>query len=397
MTYDFDEVVERCGTNCVKWDSLEQTYGEKGLLPFWVADMDFQVAKPIQEAIVERIQHPIYGYTQVAPSVYEAIIGWLAKRHGWHVQPEWIDFTTGVVNALNLLVTSYTNPGDKIVVQPPVYAPFFNSILNNGRQVVYNPLVRDDHGFTMDLEDLESKIDSRTKMLILCNPHNPIGRVWTKTELEKLAEVCLKHHILMVSDEIHSDFIYSGHKHVPLASLSPTVAQNTLTCMAPSKTFNLAGLSTSFVVISDEQLRNYFQNTKANTGVSNALLGVVALEAAYRHGEEWLEELLIYLEGNRDFMQAFIAQRVPGIEMIRSQGTYLTWLDCGGLELEGLTPQDFFAHKAKIVVNDGQWFGPNGDGFVRFNIGCPRPLLKEGLVRMEMAVKEQLGVSTSRS
>ena len=396
MAYDFDLVMERRGTSCVKWDGLIDRYGAKDLLPFWVADMDFAVAEPIQKAIIERVQHPIYGYTQVAPSVFEAIISWLERRHGWHVQPEWIDFTTGVVNALNLIIYTYTLPGDKILVQPPVYAPFFNAVLNNGRQVVYNPLVRTDNSYIMDLDDLESKIDARTRMLILCNPHNPVGRVWSRPELQRLAEICLRHDLLMVSDEIHSDFIYAGHKHVPLASLSSEIAENTITCMAPSKTFNLAGLATSFVVISNRRLRKLFCNTLQNVGVNNALLGVTALEAAYRYGEDWLEELLVYLKGNRDFMQEFLERQVPGIEMREPEGTHLAWLDCRGLAVEENSLQDFFIKNARIVVNDGQWFGPNGKGFIRFNIGCPRPLLREGLCRMERAVKESSEVSTGR-
>ena len=390
MGYDFDALVERRGTNCVKWDSLEKRYGEKDLLPFWVADMDFPVADPIQKAIRDRIQHNVYGYTEVAPSVYEAIEAWTQGRYGWSIEPEWVSFTTGVVNALNLLVTSYTNPGDKIIVQPPVYAPFFNSILNNGRQVVYNPLVATSEGYKMDLDDLERKIDGRTGMLILCNPHNPVGRVWTKSELEELAEICLRHGVLVVSDEIHADFVYSGHKHIPMASLSPEVAENTITCMAPSKTFNLAGLATSFVVISNQRRRQTFLNTLQNVGVSTTFMGIIALEAAYRHGAAWLDELLGYLEGNRDFLVDFLEERLPMIKMTRPEGTYLTWLDCRGLGMECQNLQDFFIHKAKVVVNDGQWFGPNGGGFVRFNIGCPRPLLLRGLTRIEKAVLSQL-------
>ena len=390
MSCNFDVLVERRGTSCVKWDSLEKRYGEKDLLPFWVADMDFPVADPIQEAICERIQHPVYGYTEIASSVYEAIGAWSRRRHGWEIQPDWVSFTTGVVNALNLIVTSYTNPGDKVIVQPPVYAPFFNSVLNNGRQVVHNPLIQTSEGFVMDLEDLERKIDSRTKMLILCNPHNPVGRVWTKAELEGLTEVCMRHGVLVVSDEIHADFVYTGYKHVPVASLSPEVAQNTITCMAPSKTFNLAGLATSFVVIGNKRLQETFRNTLQNVGVSNTFVGVTALEAAYRHGEGWLDELLVYLEKNRDFLTDFLNQRMPMIKITKPEGTYLTWLDCRGLGMECQNLQDFFIHKAKVVVNDGQWFGPNGSGFVRFNIGCPRPLLEQGLARIERAVQSQL-------
>lgn len=390
MDYDFDAVVQRRGTGCVKWDTLEKRYGESDLLPFWVADMDFSVADPIQRAICDRVQHPVYGYTEVGSSVYEAIVGWLQRRHRWEAQPEWVMLTAGVINALNMAITSYTNPGDKVIVQPPVYAPFFNSVLNNGRQVVYNPLLQTKDGFAMDLEDLEQKIDSRTKMLILCNPHNPVGRVWTQGELEELAAICLHHGIIMVSDEIHSDFVYKGHRHVPLASISPEIADHTITCMAPSKTFNLAGLATSFAVIPNSRLQTVFKNTAQNVGVSNGFLGVIALEAAYRHGEEWLDELLVYLEQNRDFLSRYLEERIPSIKMVKPEGTYLAWLDCQGLGVECKNLQDFFIHRAKVVVNDGQWFGPNGSGFARFNMGCPRPLLEEGLGRIEAAVENHL-------
>lgn len=392
MAYDFDAIVNRRGTGSAKWDSMEQRHGEKNLLPFWVADMDFEVALPIQRAMAERLRHPVYGYTQVEPSVYDAITDWLERRHGWCVDSEWISFTTGVVNALNLIIQTFTLPGDKIVVQPPVYAPFFKSVLNNGRQVVYNSLICANDCFIMDLDHLEAHIDSRTRLLILCSPHNPVGRVWKRRELEQLAEICLRHNILMISDEIHSDFVYPDHRHIPLASLSPEVAQNTITCMAPSKTFNLAGLATSFVVIPNRRFREVFGNTLENVGVSNAFLGITALEAAYRFGEEWLDELLTYLKGNLDYMQDFLRERALGIEMKEPEGTFLTWLDCRELVTGNLGLHDFFVYKAKIMVNDGQWFGPNGSGFVRFNIGCPRALLRAGLSRIEAAVKDGSGV-----
>ncbi|NLA57784.1 MAG: putative C-S lyase [Firmicutes bacterium] len=395
MAYDFDVLIERRGTNCYKWDSLEEKYGEKDLLPFWVADMDFAAAEPIQRALLERVQHPVYGYSIVPESVYEAIVSWLERRHGWSIKREWISFTAGVVNALNLIIQTFTLPGEKVIVQPPVYAPFFNSVRNNGRQVVFNPLIETDRGYVMDLDDLEEKIDSRTRMLILCHPHNPVGRVWRRDELERLAEMYLGRGILMVSDEIHGDFIYSGHQHTPLASLSPEVEQNTITCMAPSKTFNLAGLVTSFVVIPNKSLWDRLNNTLTNVGIGPSPLGLTALEAAYRDGEEWLDELLIYLEGNRDFLKNFIQEQAPALKMAELEGTYLAWLDCRELQIAHCSLSEFFATKAKIAVNDGQWFGPGGQGFVRFNIGCPRPLLKQGLERIEQAVKEHRGAGVS--
>ena len=395
MAYDFDVLIERRGTNCVKWDGLEQRYGDKDLLPFWVADMDFAAAEPIQRALLERIQHPVYGYSSVAASVYEAVISWLERRFSWSIHRDWISFTAGVVNAINLIIQTYTLPGEKVIVQPPVYPPFFDSIRNNGRQVVFSPLVQTERGYVMDFDGLEEKIDSRTRMLILCSPHNPVGRVWRRSELEQLAEICLRHGLLMVSDEIHGDFIYSGHRHIPLASLSPEVEQNTITCMAPSKTFNLAGLATSFVVIPNRSLRDRLNNTLTNVGIDPSALGVIALEAAYRHGEEWLDELLLYLEGNRNFLQEFVREEVPGIKMTELEGTYLAWLDCRDLQVTDCSLSDFFVKKAKIAVNDGQWFGPGGQGFIRFNIGCPRPLLEEGLNRIREAVKEHRSASVS--
>ena len=395
MPHDFDALIQRRGTDCYKWDALEERYGERDLLPFWVADMDFASAEPVQRALLERVQHPVYGYSITPPSAYEAIVSWLERRYGWVVEQEWISFTAGVVNALNLLIQTFTLPGEKIIVQPPVYPPFFNSVRNNGRQVVFNPLAETDRGYVMDFDDLEAKIDSRTRMLILCSPHNPVGRVWRKEELEKLAEICLRHGLLMVSDEIHADFVYSGRRHVPLASLSPEVAQNTITCMAPSKTFNLAGLATSFVVIPNKHLRDRFANTLDNVAIDPSFLGIAALEAAYRHGEEWLEELLVYLAGNRDYLRQFIQDQVPDIRMTELEGTYLAWLDCRGLKITGCSLAEFFAKKAKIAVNDGQWFGPGGEGFIRFNIRCPRPLLEEGLERIKKALDGHRSSSVS--
>lgn len=387
MKYNFDEVIDRRGTGSSKWDNLEKRFGEKDLLPLWVADMDFAVAGPIVEAIQKRAAHPIYGYTERPESACVAIRDWLQRRHGWKIETDWVSFTTGVVNALDIAVLSFTNPGDKVIVQPPVYAPFFRAIENNGCQVVNNPLKLVDSRYVMDLDDLEKKFDSRTKLLILCSPHNPVGRVWTENELEKLAELCLQNNVVIISDEIHSDFIYQGYKHIPLASISEDIARNTVTCIAPSKTFNVAGLATGVAIIANPRLREVFNNTLENVGVSTGIFGMVALEAAYRYGEDWLDQLLQYLEENLQFLMEFIERRIPEIKVIRPEGTYLVWLDCRELGLEGSNLKDFMLRKAKVVLNDGSWFGPGGEGFQRINIGCPRSILEKALCRIEKAVR----------
>lgn len=387
MGYNFDQVVERRNTNSIKWDYVENMFGAADLLPLWVADMDFQVPEAIVEAVTMRAAHGVYGYTAIPDSVYQAICKWVEKRHGWRIEKSWIGFTSGVVTALNIAVHAFTKPGDKVLIQSPVYRPFFMAIENNGRQIVNSPLKLVNGKYQIDFVELEKQFDSRVKMMILCNPHNPVGRVWTKEELERLGELCLKHNVVILSDEIHSDFIYPGHKHISLASLSEDLAQNTITCIAPNKTFNVAGLSTGAVVIPNTQLKTQFDIALENAAVKTNLFGIIAMEAAYRFGEEWLDELLKYLEGNRQFLAQFIEERIPQIHLIQPEGTFLTWLDCRELGMEPAELRRFMIEKAKVGLNDGVWFGPGGEGFQRLNIGCPRSIIQEALERIEQAVK----------
>ncbi|MTI68854.1 MAG: pyridoxal phosphate-dependent aminotransferase [Firmicutes bacterium] len=388
MKYNFDKVIDREGSDCIKWDHVDLYFGKKDLLPMWVADMDFEVPKEINEAIKKRTEHGVYGYTKRPDSFYYSLINWTNKRHNWDIKKEWIIYTPGVVPAINIAINAYTKPGDKVIIQSPVYFPFSESVKNNGRQLIDNELKLENGRYVMDFEDLEKKIDSRVKLLILCSPHNPIGRVWNEEELKKLGEICLKNDILIVSDEIHSDIIYKGSKHIPISNISNKLANNTITCLAPSKTFNIAGLSASSIIIPNEKLRIEFNKEIDNLHIGMAnIFGMVALEAAYNYGEKWLEELLEYLEGNVKFVMDFIDD-IPNVNVIRPEGTYLMWIDFNGLELNDEKLKDLIINKAKVALNDGEDFGPGGKGFKRMNIACPRSILKEGLERIAKAVKE---------
>ncbi|QCX34148.1 pyridoxal phosphate-dependent aminotransferase [Caloramator sp. E03] len=388
MKYDFDKIIERKNTNCVKWDTLKERFGSNDILPMWVADMDFEVAPEIIEAIKKRTEHGIFGYTIRPQTYYESIINWVKKRHSWEINREWLGFSPGVVPALAIAVLSFTDIGDKIIIQPPIYPPFFKVIKNNGRQIVENPLKLQDGKFVMDFDDLESKIDSKVKMLMLCSPHNPVGRVWDKDELEKLSNICLKHNIIIVSDEIHSDIVYKDKKHIPIASLNEAVLQNTITFIAPSKTFNIAGLSTSATIIPNKKLRDKFENTIESLEISSSnVFGIVALESAYKYGEEWLDELLKYLEGNINLLMDFARSNSHKVNITKPEGTYLAWLNFKNLNIKHDELVEFMIKKAKVGLNSGLDFGSQGEGFLRLNFACPRILLEEGLYRIEKALK----------
>ncbi|MHB1394902.1 MAG: MalY/PatB family protein [Clostridia bacterium] len=390
MKYNFDKSVDRLGTSSVKWDYLDSVFGNAEVLPMWVADMDFEVPQPVIDAVVKRAQHGIYGYTEKPDSFYSSIASWMEKRHGWNLSTEWISMAPGVVPALSLSVLSFTTPGDKVLVQTPVYYPFFSSIENNDRVIVNNQLKQEKGKYYMDFEDLEAKLGSGVKAMILCSPHNPVGRVWSRKELMKVGELCIKHDVILVSDEIHSDLIYAGNIHTPIASISEELAQCTVTCIAPSKTFNIAGLSTSAMIIPNKVLRGKFNNTIKRLGIEMSnLFGITALEAAYTHGYEWLDQLLAYLEGNLDLLMDYFESKIPGIKVSRPEGTYLIWLDCREL---GMTQKDlvnFFISKAQVGLNDGTAFRAGGEGFMRMNIACPRSLLAEALNRIEQAMNNR--------
>ncbi len=387
MVYDFDEVIERNDTGSLKWDYREEVFGSKNVIPMWVADMDFRVPQPVIDAMKKRAEHGIYGYPAKTPSYYNSIIGWMERRHGWKVSRDWISTSPGVVPAINLCVQAFSHPGDKIVVQSPVYYPFFRAVENNGRRIVKNPLNFENGRYTMDFEDLEKNLDSRTRMLILCNPHNPVGRVWTREELSKLGEICLKHDLIIISDEIHEDLVYEGHRHIPIASVSEELAMQTVTCTAPSKTFNIAGLSTSTVIAKNEKLLSRYEAALLNAGLlSGNVFGIVALEAAYTYGEEWLDQLLVYLKGNVDYAEKFINERIPRIKFVRPEGTYLALIDFRDLGMDQDALNEFVVKEAGIGFDDGAMFGKECDGFERINLACPRSTLKTAMENLEKAV-----------
>jgi cystathionine beta-lyase len=385
--YNFDKRINRRGTKSVKWDNLKKLYGNEDLLPLCVADMDFEAPPEVIKALTERAEHGVYGYTFISDEYYDAVIGWMKRRHNWQIEREWITFTPGVVPALSYAIRAFTQPGDKIIVQTPVYHPFYQVIEANERLIVKNPLIYKDGKYYMDYEDLKRKIDDSVRMLVLCSPHNPVGRVWTKEELRKLAEICLKNDIIVVSDEIHFDIVYKGHKHTVFATLSDEISQNCVVLTAPSKTFNLAGLQVSNAIISNELLRMKFRQELNKDHISSPnVFGERAIIAAYNQSEGWLDSLLEYLESNRDFFIDYLEKNIPKLKPIRPEGTYLVWVDCTELGMNPKQLRDFFVNKCKLALNDGQMFGEEGSTFQRFNIGCPRSILEEALHRIKIAV-----------
>ena len=402
MKYDFDAEIIRKGTNSVKWefihdgktlhywDEPENVSPDTRLLPMWVADMDFPCPEPVVDALIARAQHGIYGYTSPTNSYESAIANWMKKRHGWEISPEWICITPGVVPAINLLVETYIAAGEKVIIQPPVYHPFRRAIENNGGEVVNNPLVYENGFYSMDFEDLAQKTrDPKVKMAILCNPHNPVGRVWTREELLRFGEICEKNQVLVVSDEIHGDLILEGHVFTPFASINETFAQSSVICTAPSKTFNVAGLKTSNIIFPNDQLHNRFKKILERTGIKGGgPFGLVALEAAYDHGEDWLEQVLDYIKCNYEYLKAYIAEHLPQIRVIPLEGTYLVWLDCNGLGLSKSELRKAIFIEARVFLVEGDTFGIEGEGFERVNIACPRSILVEALDRLRNVIEK---------
>jgi cystathionine beta-lyase len=400
MTFSFDEEISRKGTHSVKWDFVfedakliysdhaESKRGEKRLLPMWVADMDFRCPPAVIEALVARAEQGIFGYSFPTGSYYEAVINWVFRRHGWTVEPDWILLTPGIVPALSMLVQTYIAPGEKVLIQPPVYYPFFWAIENNGGEIVSNSLVYANGRYRMDFDDLARKAaDPAVKMTILCNPHNPVGRVWTPDELAQFGEICRENDVLVVSDEVHCDLIYRDYAFTSFAKLGDTFLQNSIICMAASKTFNLAGLQTSNIIIPDEELRERFAETIEHNGafLMNAF-GLIAAEAAYNHGEAWLEAVMDYVADNYRFMKAYLAEHLPQLKIIQPEGTYLVWVDCRELGMDRAARKAMMMEQARVNLDEGELFGPEGEGFERFNIACPRSTLKEVLERIKTAI-----------
>ncbi|HWQ60940.1 MAG TPA: PatB family C-S lyase [Negativicutes bacterium] len=390
MNYDFDAIIERNGTGSMKWDDLERVFGTDDVLPFWVADMDFAAAPGITAAVQAKARHPVYGYHTKEESFFQAAMAWEHRRHGLALERNWVINTPGVVSSLGAAVLALTAPGDKIVIQPPVYPPFFSCVTRNGRQVVENPLRERDGRWEMDLADLESKLGPDVKMLVLCSPHNPVGRVWTRGELLALGEVCLRHDVTIVADEIHCDLVFSGQSHVPLATLGPELAARCVTFFAPSKTFNIAGTYTSLAVVSDPARREKYFALLAGLGISAGnLFGLAAAEAAYKTGEDWLDSLLPYLEANADSLVDFVSRELPGVRVTKPEGTYLAWLDFRDRFADQGELKRFLIGDAKVGLNDGLTFGRQGKGFARFNFGCPRKLMVAGLERIAAALRRR--------
>jgi cystathionine beta-lyase len=396
MKYDFDCVHSRLNTDCAKWDAAKMLFGSEDVIPMWVADMDFPAARPIVEALEKRAEHEFYGYPMAGKSLTEAIVDRLQRKFNWRIEPEWIVFTPGVIPAIHAAVKALTHPGDEIILQEPVYYPFFGTVKGNGCQIATNRLKFINGQYEMDFADLESKFTpgggmhraaSRARAIVLCNPHNPIGRLWGKEDLIKLGNIVIGHGATVISDEIHCELLFKGYTHTSFATLSKEFEQNCIVCMAPSKTFNLAGLSASSIIIPNKKLRTLFNEAASGMAHSVNVFGLTAMEAAYRYGDEWLEQLLDYLQANLDFTLAYFAENIPKITPVKPQGTYLLWLDCRALGLDDDALNRFMKEQAKVGLDDGPMFGAGGSGFQRMNIACPRSILAEALGRIEKAVK----------
>ncbi len=387
--YNFDELIERENTNSLKFDWRDKYFGTRNVYPMWVADMDFKAPPAVIEAMKKRLEHEVLGYSFLPENFSHAAVQWMKKRHGWEIKPEWVTYSPGVVPSLNMAVTSLTKPGDKVIVQTPVYYPFFQAVKNNQRIITDNPLELSDGRYRMNPGDLKHKTDRQTRMLLLCSPHNPAGNVWTRDELLDITKICLQNNVLIVSDEIHSDIVFKPNKHVPTASLSEEIADKTVTLMSPTKSFNIAGLMTSIAIIPNKSLRTKFNRTLNNLHMSHGhIFGGIALEAAYSHGEDWLEEMIEYVETNIDFLEKYIKKNIPQIKVIHPEATYLVWLDFRNLPLSTDKIHDFVIKKAGLGLSDGAIFGGNGKGFQRMNIACPRAVLNSSLDKLKKAVEK---------
>ena len=378
MKYDFDKTIDRRATNSYKWDSAPE-----GVLPMWVADMDFRTAPAIIDALQKRVAHGIFGYTRVPDAYYDAVTSWFSRRHGWDIDREWIIYTSGVVPAVSAVIKALTVPGDKVIVQTPVYNCFFSSIRNNGCEIVSNPLRRTADTYEMDFDALERcAADPRAKVMLLCNPHNPAGRVWTPDELTRLGNICLRNGVAVVADEIHCELVYQGFKYTPFASLSDAFLHRSVTCVSPSKAFNIAGLQIANIVAFDNDLRSRIDKAiNINEVCDVNPFGVAATIAAYNEGEEWLNQLVDYLHGNYEAMAEFCRRELPEFPITRLEGTYLVWMDCSSLGMPSDALEHALLDDARLWLNAGTMYGAEGEGYMRWNIACPRSVMLDGLNR----------------
>ena len=396
MIYDFDHSPNRRSTDSLKWSKHDDD-----VIPLWIADMDFVSPTPVIEALRQRVEHGVFGYPESVlgalgaqdevPAFRRLIVDRLAECYDWQVQPEALIFIPGVVVAFNLACHAFSPPGGGVLIQPPIYEPFLRAAEWTGRARREAPLARQaDGSYAVDWNGFEPAITPDTRVFILCNPHNPVGRVFSHAELERMAEICLRRDVVICSDEIHCDLIFTGHRHIPIASLDPEIANNTVTLMAPTKTFNIAGLQCSIVIIPNPELRQKYQAARQGLVAWVNLMGLLAAQVAYRDGQDWLDQLLVYLEANRDDLHEYVQRELPGITMTKPEGTYLAWLDCRRSGIEG-SPYDFFLQQARVALSDGAAFGSGGEGFVRLNFGCPRSILVEALERMKKALASPRG------
>ncbi len=385
MKYNFDTVPCRKGTACEKFDETGQIFGREDIIPMWIADMDFEILPAITEAVCKRAKHCVYGYGLRPDSYFDSIIGWMRRRHDWPVRREWLGFTPGVVAGFSFAIRALTDEGDGVLIQPPVYPPFANMIRLNGRREIDNPLKIVDGRFEIDFEDLDRKL-AEAKVMLFCSPHNPTGRVFTREELLRIGELCAKHDVKIISDEIHADLIRPSYRFYSIASLNDDLAHRTLTLTAPSKTFNIAGLSTSVIIIPDEHLRDRFNTEFAKTHADQGnIFGTTALETAYNYGEEWLEEAMQYIDGNIRYVDGFLREHTPRIRHYAQEGTFLMWLDCRGMGLSQPELLDFWTNRAHIGLNDGAAFGQEGVGFMRMNVGTSRSVVERAMNQLREA------------
>lgn len=387
--YNFDKIIDRKSTGCLKWDALKERYGRDDLLPLWVADMDFETPSFITDALEERMRHHVLGYTIDPEDYWQTVAKWILAHHQWLVKKEWLTYIPGIVKGIGMAINVFTNPGDKVIIQPPVYHPFRYSIKGNGREVVNNPLkMADDGRYEMDFDNLEQVADDKCRMLIMANPHNPGGRMWDVETLKRLAEFCYDHHIIVVSDEIHCDMALFNNKHHPFAMVSKQAEQNSITFGAPTKTFNLAGIVSSYAIVPNDELRNkYFGWLKANELNEPNMFAPIATVAAFKNGENWRKQMINYVEKNIIFTEKYFSEYIPQIVPLRPQASFLVWLDCRQLHLSHDCLVDLFVNKARLALNDGEIFGKEGKGFMRLNVGTQQAILKQALDQLREAVR----------
>lgn len=387
MTH-FDSLPNRKGTRSVKWDLVKDMFGSDDVQPMWVADMDLEIAEPIKKALVDRVEHGVFGYTVTDNQLNETVQKWLIKQHNWEIDPDWLIYSPGVIPTIHMTILSQTNPGDKVLIQTPVYPPFHSIIKSHQRELITNPLICQDGRYTIDFTDLEEKFKQGVKVMLFCSPHNPVGRVWTKEDLTKILRLAEKYDVLIISDEIHADLIYQPFNHVPLGSLDSTINKQIISCLSPTKTFNLAGLQVSYAIIPDQNLRNEILAFFTKHGLNSLnTLGITALETAYQHGDEWLVQLKQLLEQNVQLIERTFAN-YDEINVIHPEGTYLVWLDCRAMDLPQKKLTHFFEEKAKVGLNNGLTFGEEGRGFMRLNIASPTAYIEEGLTKIASALDD---------